>query len=118
MGTNYYIAHENSEDEHANHIGKYSGGWQFSFQGAITKTVKDWEERLKDAKIVDEYGREISTDEFWKMVHDSTSNKWTMRTYALDQPMGSSQREMIADGFLRGDYWEDAGFFFGSQEFS
>lgn len=117
MGTNYYIAHDNPADEHDNHIGKYSAGWRFSFQGAISKTIKEWEDRLNGAKIVNEYGREVATDEFWKMVHESIDNKWTMRSYALEQPARSSQREMIAEGFLKGDYWEDAGFCFGSREF-
>ena len=70
MGTNYY--HRNSVckccgrfDER--HIGKSSGGWQFSFRGYSgddpQKTIEswaDWQRVLQaDGDIVDEYGREV-----------------------------------------------------------
>lgn len=78
MGTNYYgIGREACSecnrpyDDKEIHIGKSSAGWTFSFawnDGEYYKTADEFKEWLKKKKIVDEYGREISNEEFWDMV--------------------------------------------------
>jgi len=74
MGTNYYartnICKEcNRYDEI--HIGKSSMGWTFTFHATDRiKNYHDWKVFLldKQAKIFDEYGEEITLEEFKKMI--------------------------------------------------
>ncbi len=87
MGTNYY--HRIDICESCNrykekHIGKSSAGWQFSFQGYrededIPKiaSFEDWKRELQaDGKIFDEYGREMSFEEFVEYVERRQTGKW------------------------------------------
>jgi hypothetical protein len=77
MGTNYYHERElcdkchNSEREH---IGKSSAGWTFSFHATETiRSYRDWIAELETGgRIVDEYGDEISLDDFKLMVERKT----------------------------------------------
>ena len=87
MGTNYF--HRTNICESCNrykevHIGKSSGGWEFSFQGYIDtehlpriKSFEDWKKELQTGnKIFDEYGREYSYEEFVKLVEDKKGGKF------------------------------------------
>ena len=87
MGTNYYwivndepceaCGHENSARYH---IGKSSAGWEFLFSNGyshdnvpelLVSSWKDWKDYLsKDGIIRDEYGKEISLDDFIKIVEN------------------------------------------------
>jgi hypothetical protein len=78
VGTNYY--HRFNEcsccgryDER--HIGKSSAGWTFSFQAyQDVNSFDEWKERLKEGKIVDEYGVELTLEEFVEMVKSKQTN--------------------------------------------
>jgi hypothetical protein len=53
------------------HIGKDSMGWTFSFQGYEDKGIrsyKDWLKILPTGKIFDEYGEQMSLEDFKKMI--------------------------------------------------
>jgi hypothetical protein len=100
MGTNFYT--KLKECEHCEryekiHLGKSSGGWQFSFQynnGEYYKNVEEMKEWLKDKKIINEYGDEESYDDFWEMV-DIKQRDYT-KNHAQDYP---GQNEMVIDGY-------------------
>lgn len=75
MGTNYYIKTKKCKEcgykPEGIHLGKSSGGWQFSFQyngGKYYKNVTEMKEWLKDKNIEDEYGNDLNRKEFWNMV--------------------------------------------------
>ena len=90
MGTNYYLKHEycgpeGEEITEKIHIGKNSGGWQFTFRGYKFRNIfskSDWEKYLsrslpdpnkkeewREATIVDEYGNLFSRNEFWDRIN-------------------------------------------------
>ena len=96
MGTNYYHRTGICEccrryDER--HIGKSSAGWQFSFQGyrdsvPIITSFEDWKRELQiEGKIFDEYGREVSFEDFVKLVKEKQSEE--MNTYDYCAKEGS-----------------------------
>ena len=61
------------EDYYETHIGKYSAGWRFALAADNFKSLD--EVRLNDNQmIVDEYDRELSLDEFKKIVLSSLEN--------------------------------------------
>lgn len=76
MGTNYYAIHnacENCGRRDVIHIGKQSAGWRFTWHacrfdsdGIAIASARQWVAFLRSAgvKIVDEYGREWTVDEF------------------------------------------------------
>lgn len=75
MGTNYYVISDYckccdrySEDYH---IGKSSWGWSFTFQGYPEDDLVSWKKYkafLKDKQIKDEYGEDITYEEFVSMI--------------------------------------------------
>jgi len=71
------------------HIGKNSFGWMFAFNrnGAryYDPNRDSIGEFLSECKIVDEYGTEISWQEFWHMV-DSSKDGWWEKTYKEANP--------------------------------
>lgn len=106
MGTNYYVKTETcptcGHKPEEIHLGKSSIGWTFSFQyngGNFYKNVQEMKEWLKDKKIEDEYGRDISHDDFWKMVKRKQKEK---NCHARDYPGGT---EMLIDGYSFSDTW-------------
>lgn len=74
MSTNFYYIPVNKApcpccnrpyDNEMIHIGKRSGGWNFTWCGLKYKNVKDWSAALRvGGIIVDEYGREHAVEEF------------------------------------------------------
>lgn len=81
MGTNYYhrtnICPECGRYDEQ-HIGKSSAGWSFGFQGTPTiRSYKDWLLLLgiPGSKIFDEYGREISLEDFKANVEAKRNGK-------------------------------------------
>lgn len=95
MGLNFY--HRTNICEHCGrydtrHIGKSSMGWQFGFRGykpdeydddqTRIESYKDWLALLEaGGKIFDEYGKEISLDDFKAMVESKRSEKLNHTTY-------------------------------------
>lgn len=80
MGTNYFARIETCNccgryDE--SHIGKYSYGWEFLFQGQELCSWKEWKKFLKDdkIKIFDEYGKEHSISDLEELIKSNKKDK-------------------------------------------
>ena len=86
MGTNYYLLKPESppckhcgrtDPEVRLHIGKQSGGWEFSFHAIEDEGIEsfdDWKKKFfadATAMIVDEYGRIHEKNDFIKAIYDS-----------------------------------------------
>ena len=105
MGTNYYTKLNNCEkcgryDEI--HLGKSSGGWQFSFQyngGKFYKNVPEMKEWLIGKVIWDEYGRSVSQEEFWQMINDKQKEEKLNHA----QKFSTYETEMVIDGYSFSD---------------
>ena len=85
MGTNYYIRIDNNNRDSDVHIGKSSGGWQFIFQTNPTYYHADKNSvnrflKLHKDNLFDEYGINISIDNFWKLVEEKKEGL-TLREY-------------------------------------
>lgn len=85
MGTNYYIRLDNNNRDSDVHIGKSSGGWQFIFQTNPTYYHADKNSvnrflKLHKDSLFDEYGANISIDDFWKLVEEKRDGT-TLREY-------------------------------------
>jgi len=114
MGTNYY--HRTKicpvcERYKETHIGKDSGGWTFSFQGADKiESWKDWQFTLldEDDLIVDEYGKKHSVNWFVELVETKKSNKLNFYHYC----------ELYYPNNLENQWLDDEGNSFRQGEFS
>lgn len=96
MGTNYYMV---VGDEKV-HIGKASVGHAFLFNGQLYDTVDKWKLALKMYGIIeDEYGKEIPTSEFLRIIE-------------RNRDIDSAERQMLP-GFYRTN-----GYYFYDGEFS
>ena len=76
MGTNYYVETTTcrccGHKPERIHIGKNSVGWEFMFEAQeLIRSFKYWRIYLTNKQIVDEYGREVSYEDFLKLVYDS-----------------------------------------------
>ncbi len=107
MSTNYYIEGPNGKE----HIGKYSGGWVFGFQGQNHETVAAWRKRLdalgQKEMIVNERGHDMNPADFWAMVKESTE------PWGPNKIMPQSTMRMSNDLT-----WNDEGFPFSNYDFS
>ena len=120
MGTNYYHRTEICEccgRYNERHIGKSSAGWQFSFRGykgsEQQPNITSWEEWKKElqthGKIFNEYGKEVSFEEFVNMVEGKQSIDTNKNHYDYCKD----------HGWLAQTDWKDPeGYSFGSSEFS
>ncbi|MCK5281841.1 MAG: hypothetical protein KAK00_00365 [Nanoarchaeota archaeon] len=82
MGTNYYTKTDEGEELH---IGKSSFGWTFSFHATDEiRSYEHWLKYLKDRKIYDEYGKDISLKDFNKLVEAKKSNKLNHALECMD----------------------------------
>lgn len=69
------------------HIGKSSYGWEFAFnhnnERYYKKTRESIDNFIRSNTLKDEYGREISADEFWKLVDSKiggeTDESWSVK---------------------------------------
>lgn len=123
MSTNYY--HRFNECEHCGrydekHIGKNSGGWQFSFRAyvdgdgnVIVGSWADWQNVLKAGRIFDEYGKEVSLDWFVALVEESRG-KQNHYDYVKNAP----QYQEAGMNYLRDDYKDSDGWDFSRGAFS
>ena len=125
MGTNYYVAKNKCEcckryDEEF-HIGKSSSGWAFTFQGYKYDGLVSWKfykEYLKDKIIMDEYGEQISYDEFVHMVETYKSPKYINPHNGIKNHLHNDAARK--QGYFNPEYdWDDEdGYSFGTREFS
>ena len=109
MGNNYYARYglclHCSRYEEI-HIGKSSAGWQFMFHATEEiKSYKDWLKFLsrKGTKIYDEYNKEVSLEEFKKLIAEK------------QKPIYDNHAEMYKD---MGSYLDDEGYSMSPYEFS
>ena len=121
MGTNYYLHYDICEccgRHNEKHIGKSSAGWQFSFRGyrspeyqpPIT-SFEDWKKELQiEGKIFDEYGREISYEDFVALVEKKRSETYNQYDYCKEHSAWRNIDET--------DWKDDEGHPFSSTEFS
>lgn len=107
MGMNYYTKTNTcatcGHKPEGIHLGKSSYGWQFSFQyngGEYYKNVEEMREWLKDKKIENEEGSEVSHEEFWAMVKEKQENP-ANKNHALEMIKSnqSSYHDTIIDGY-------------------
>lgn len=114
MSTNYY-AHINicphcNRPEFILHIGKYSGGWSFTFRGyeehikeydgckfSEIKSEKDWRKLLSKEKtvILDEYDNRIEKGDFWALVEEAKTSEYNHAKMILESHpmMGNNSEE-------------------------
>lgn len=106
MGTNYYTktttcAACNHKPEGI-HLGKYSCGWQFTFQyngGKYYKNIKEMKKWLKDKRIVNEYGEDVTNKEFWAMI-EKMKNGLSHYDYVKNkQSEFFGEHELLIDGY-------------------
>ena len=111
MGTNYYLymsRYKQELDIEGVHIGKNSWGWVFHFNAISApqvKTVADMKAFTKMGFIYDEYGREITYQDFWEMVEETKE----------PMPDGRAKYVLVDPNYpheLTTDSWEDKGFAF------
>jgi hypothetical protein len=94
MGTNYYhhidVCECCGRAGEVVHVGKSSAGWTFTFQGTEEiRSYQDWLDAMEAdpaSKILDEYGREISLEDFKAIVELKRDEN---RNHARDYPDGS-----------------------------
>ena len=79
MGTNYYVPIDKECPDcgkshlcrEGMHIGKSSFGWKFLFAfngGEYYKNLDELKSFIEDKKIWNEYGEEVTHEEFWHLV--------------------------------------------------
>lgn len=106
MGTNFYTKTDKCKTcghkPEGIHLGKSSGGWQFSFQyngGTYYKNVEEMREWLKDKRIEDEYGGEVSHEAFWAMVAEKQKPEFKNHALEMIKSDKSSYDEQVIDGY-------------------
>ncbi len=106
MGTNYYVEQQKCEtcghQPNDIHLGKSSGGWQFSFQyngGQYYKNIKEMKAWLKDKTITDEYGAKVTPKQFWDLV----KRKQVPENSNHAELYPEAGREMVIDGYSFSD---------------
>ena len=110
MGTNYYTKTNKCETcgnkPEGIHLGKSSGGWQFSFQyngGKFYKSVPEMKEWLKDKEIENEYGEIVTQKEFWDMVEDKQKEKLNHAEYVNKKYPNRESIDFIINGYSFSD---------------
>jgi len=119
MGTNYY--HRTNVcsccgryDEH--HIGKSSGGWTFGFHGerekdpdinplGVVVSFAEWKDRLKEGKIFNEYGEEVSLEDFLQLVESKRNGNINHTEYCrINHPEERCWLDDDGNSFSEGEF--------------
>jgi hypothetical protein len=72
------------------HLGKRSGGWKFCWNfhnGRYYNTKDELFKFIEEGRVVDEYGSEISSEEFIEMALNWCPDGWDNQTYYKENPM-------------------------------
>lgn len=89
------------------HLGKRSMGWKFCWNFHKNKYYSDKETLeafVRSGRIIDEYGAEISPDEFLEMAYTWCPDGWDTQSYYNDNPshrhsfINSSHYDTYVDG--------------------
>lgn len=89
MGTNYELYYNKCQccgRSDSIHIGKSSAGWRFIFQKheGVVENIAQLKELTAKGEIVDEYGRTISNEDFWKLVEAKQTEKNSQASEVID----------------------------------
>jgi hypothetical protein len=71
------------------HLGKRSGGWKFCWNFHKDKYYQDkasLEAFVRSGRVVDEYGTEMTADEFLEMAYNWCTDGWDTQTYYEERP--------------------------------
>ena len=106
MGTNYYAKATAcatcGHKPEGIHLGKSSCGWQFTFQynkEKYYKNIKEMKKWLKDKRIINEYGEDVSNKEFWAMI-ETMKNGLSHYNYVKNkQSEFFGEHELLIDGY-------------------
>lgn len=117
IGTNYYLCYKRGSDaeniDSGLHIGKNSAGWVFNFQAHYKpeiKTVRTWKKLTRAGFIYNEYGVELTYEEFWTDIVEGSKKKYYGRDpYVLEDPENPEPHLFGC--------WEDEGFAFSEGDF-
>ena len=106
MGTNYYTKPKTCEAcKHTPqpvHLGKSSYGWQFTFAyngGIYYKNIEEMEVWLRDKIIIDEYDKEVTQADFWKMVHEKQTPTNLNHTKYVRERCESRDSDYLIGGY-------------------
>lgn len=105
MGTNYYTKTTKcptcGHKPEGIHLGKSSAGWRFSFQyngGKYYKSFQGMRKWLNYMKIENEYGEEVSYEDFFEMVEEKQKENLNHADYMKENYPNSN------DSFKIGNY--------------
>lgn len=106
MGTNYYL--RTSADESSDvHIGKYSHGWVFQFNGQVHKSFDEWAEFIRNRpgniQIIDDYNRVYAPGEFLFMVKNTLKPGSSTGKYPEHNPK-KNQKNWTSQGYMFSNY--------------
>ena len=108
MGTNYKlrknICDKCNHSAEELHIGKSSCGWTFTFRAhdePFIHSVEDWRKELPKGRIFNEYGEEISEDEFWEIVK---AQKKLSHNHARENPSPNDWIDNDGNSFTRTEF--------------
>jgi hypothetical protein len=104
------------------HIGKSSYGWAFSFRGYRDKELTSWQawkEFLKDKRIKDEYGEDVTYAWFVEYIEGYKSPNY-IRDDGHKNLAHNEQGRIDRFPWFNPEYdWDDPqGYSFGTREFS
>jgi len=71
------------------HLGKRSGGWKFCWNFHKNKYYSDkatLEAFVRSGRIINEYGEELTPDEFLEMAYNWCTDGWDSQTYYKERP--------------------------------
>ncbi len=71
------------------HLGKRSGGWKFCWNFHKNKYYSDkatLETFVRSGRVINEYGEELTPDEFLEMAYDWCTDGWDSQTYYKERP--------------------------------
>lgn len=71
------------------HLGKRSGGWKFCWNFHDNKYYADkasMEAFVRSGRVIDEYGKELTPDEFLEMAYTWYTDGWDSQKYDEERP--------------------------------
>jgi hypothetical protein len=74
------------------HLGKRSGGWKFTWNFHEEEYYQDkatLEAYVRSGRVIDEYGEELTPDEFLEMAYNWCIDGWDSQTYYEEHPESS-----------------------------
>jgi hypothetical protein len=85
------------------HLGKRSGGWQFAWNHQNWKYYSTKEELfnfIKSGRVVNEYGDEVTPDEFIEMALNWCTDGWTNERYLKEELVAKGKKPLYAEHYV------------------